>query len=533
MVTIKDLLEKHVTLEVESLDRLYLNGYLPKLQTPGQLVTFLMEHRGHPIPSPALLGQMTTAFRSGVEAFAAHQGLQIVRFARGQRKDDLAAEHRGRFSASEGVYLIGVAQEKCNAFKATKRREPGSSRVRFEYARQPVCVNQYYFYLLDEEFGPAFIKIGSYAPFPIKVCLNGHEWLKRQLPKEGIAFEELDNGIRCCDDPKRLQALSNRLGPSQIVAFLQKWLARLPLPLTPADRAAGYDYRLSIWQVEISLTQVFERPLRGRQFFEEVIRENVDLGRPDRLQLVFGRRVTKATPGRFRTRVIQTGVHPSLHVEYKSCHLKQYFKAQRALRTETTINNTGDFRVGKDLANLWTLRDIGRAINRRLLEVERVSQHCTLSPDTVEQITHPTVTPDGQRAPSLRFGARRTMALFWALTLMCHLARGFTNGSLRPHVAALLGPDAAYGPSQMTYDLRRLIRKSIIQRQGRSHRYTLTPYGQKVVLFFTKLDARVFRPAFAALGEPDGIPRPLAHAFRQLDKAVDALINDARLGLAA
>jgi hypothetical protein len=88
------------------------------------------------------------------------------------------------------------------------------------------------------------------------------------------------------------------------------------------DREAGYDWDLSIWQMEVSLTQIFDRLLRGREFFEEIIRDNLDLGRPDRVQLIFDRVVTKKTPGEFRTRVIQEGVHPSLHINYKNFDLK-------------------------------------------------------------------------------------------------------------------------------------------------------------------------------------------------------------------
>lgn len=186
--------------------------------------------------------------------------------------------------------------------------------MQVDYSRQSACVNHYYFYLVDEDFGPAFIKVCSYAPYAIKVCLNGHEWAKRQLDREGIAYEALDNGFKSCADPARLQALCDTLGPQQIAAFVRKWLDRLPLPVTPQDRAAGFDYRLSVWQVEVSQTLVFAAPVHGRQFFEEVIRENLDLGRPDRVSLVFDRQITKAPPpapsarASFRTGSIPTGM---------------------------------------------------------------------------------------------------------------------------------------------------------------------------------------------------------------------------------
>lgn len=533
MTTIAQLLDEHVTLTVESFDRLYLNGYQPALQTGGQLVGFLVQHRGASIPSPALLGKMGEAFLAALTGFAQTHGLTPVTFARKERKEDVAAEHRARFRGEEGVYLIGVAQEKCSGFKGTTRKAPATGRPETTFTRQPVFVNHYYFYLVDADFGPAFLKVGTYAPYPLKVCLNGHEWAKRQLEKAGIVYEALDNGFRSCADPARLQQLADSLGPAQILAFVQKWLARLPLPLTPEDRRAGYDWRFSVWQAEVSRTQVFAKPVQGRQFFEEVIRENLDLGRPDRVSLVFDRRVIKTTPGSFRTRVLYEGVHPSLHIEYKSCRVKQYFKENRALRTETTIANTADFGVPRDLRHLWELRRIGRTVNRRLLECERTSQACTLDQDTVETITHPTVTEDGQRVPALRFGEARPQALWQALTLMCHVPQGFSNAQLREHVADLLGPATCYRANQMSYDLRRLCRKGVLERLPRSHRYRLTSFGLKVALFFAKLHARLFKMVAGAVAPEDGVPRPLSLAFRKVERAIDALVLGAKLQAAS
>jgi hypothetical protein len=186
-------------------------------------------------------------------------------------------------------------------------------------------------------------------------------------PTEYGSYEALDNGFLSCADPERLQQICDSLGPEDIDRLFRKWLKRLPLPLRPEDRAAGYGWTLSIWQLEVSLTQIFDRPLRGREFFEEIIRDNLDLGRPDRVQLIFDRVVTKKTPGEFRTRVIQEGVHPSLHIQYKNFDLKQYFKEGRGCRTEGTFRNPKDFGINKGLSNLHYLRKIGREINRRLL----------------------------------------------------------------------------------------------------------------------------------------------------------------------
>jgi len=248
MPTVDELLRGHVTLEVECVDRLYLNGYVPSLVTAGGLVSFLRDHLGKPIPSPAVLGQISTRFRDAVGAFAKAGSIPLIPFVHGERKDDRANQLRRERPVRGEVVFIGVAQEKAVTFSGRQMKEKGVGW--FDYTRdKSVYVNHYYFYVDDLEFGPAFIKVCSYAPWALKVCLNGHEWAKRQLDKRGIAYEALDNGFLSCPDPQALQEVCDALGPAQIEAFLARWLERLPMPLTAEDRAAGYDWKLSIWQM--------------------------------------------------------------------------------------------------------------------------------------------------------------------------------------------------------------------------------------------------------------------------------------------
>ena len=332
-----------------------------------------------------------------------------------------------------------------------------------------------------------------------------------------------------CRTLTKLQQICDSLSPEDIDRLFRKWLQRIPLPLRPEDRAAGYDWTLSIWQMEVSLTQIFDRPLRGREFFEEIIRDNLDLGRPDRVQLIFDRVVTKKTPGEFRTRVIQNGVHPSLHISYKNFDLKQYFKEGRGCRTEGTFRNPKDFDVNKGLDNLPYLQKIGREINRRLLEVERVSHNSGLSGDSIQRVVQPTVTDDGEKAPALKFGQPRVMALLLALTMFQHLINGFHNRDLRALVADLLGvAKEEYTTSQMTYDLRRLRLKGLIFRPPKTHRYFVTPYGWKVARLFSRLEARVFRPAAAMFTANDAVlPFPLRASLDRVDAQLDQLIYEA------
>jgi hypothetical protein len=252
---IADIIRHHVSLEVRCIDRLYLHAYMPKLQTSGGLCYYLRDYLGHPIPSPALFKPMHDRFVSAVDEFVAGHAIPVVHFESGQDKDAIATAHRARFTAREGVVMLGIAQEKMRAFKAHKQTGPGA-KVRFEFSRQWVAVNQYYFYVLDRDWGPAFVKIGTYLPYPVKLCLNGHEWVKQQLRRQRIRFEALDNGFLSCADPVALQTACDALGPADVQAFFDRWSHRLPWPLPATDRRAGYDRRLAINQLEVSLTQV-------------------------------------------------------------------------------------------------------------------------------------------------------------------------------------------------------------------------------------------------------------------------------------
>jgi hypothetical protein len=372
-------------------------------------------------------------------------------------------------------------------------------------------------------------KFCTYFPYNAKLCINGNEWAKCQATKAGIAFEALDNGFASCEDPRALQRICDRLSAAKIDALVRKWLRLLPHAFTGADRRAGYRYAISILQAEFSLTQVLDRPLTGRVFFEDVIRDTLDLGRPDQIGLVFERRVTRRTPGRFRTRVITDGVVPSLHVDYKQAKIKQYHKHQRALRTETTINDTRDFGIGKRLENLPALREVGFTANRRLLDVQRTSSDCHIGEDAFNQICAP-VTVGTQRAPALRFGDPRVMALLSVLVVFRLLPAGFSNRALREHLASLLGlPAGTMTAGRMTYDLRRLRLHGLIERIPGTHRYQVSDFGLRIAFFFTRAHARLLRPGLATALDPWPDGTALRRHLDKLDSAITELICNTRL----
>jgi hypothetical protein len=514
---------------------MYLNVYVPPLQCESGVVKFFRSHRGHPFASSALMDPMTRSFVAGMERFAKQEQIPVVQFHKGQRKDDVMAEHLARFDKPEGIVMLGKAQEKTPVFRTQKRRNPETGKTYPWIVRSTAMVNQYYWYCLDRDFGPFFLKFASYFPYNAKLCLNGHEYAKCQLRREGISFKALDNGFVSCENPERLQTICEEMGPEHIDSLLRRWLARLPHPLTAQDREAGYRYDISILQAEFSLTQVLDRPLHGRILFEEIIRENLDIGRPDMVQLIFNRRVTKRTPGRFRTRVLTDGVIPSLHVDYKNSRIKQYFKQvpdvrEVGARTETTVNNTRDFSIGKRLCNLPALRQVGFQANRRLLEVQRLSHDCAMGEETLHRLNRP-VEVDGQRTSALRTTDLRVLALWHLLVWFRLLPCGFANRDLREQLAVLTGQSPnMITQGRMTYDLRRLRLHGMIETIPKTHRYRVTDFGLRAALYFTRVHARLYRPAVAqVLANAPPMPSALQRAFQKIDNEIDQQVRHARL----
>ena len=379
------------------------------------------------------------------------------------------------------------------------------------------------------------MKFCSYFPFNARLCINGHHWAQRQAAKAGIGFTAMDNAFAAVDDVPGLQGICDRLGPEHIRALLDKWLTILPNPFTVEDHAAGFDYDISILQAEFSLTQMLDAPVTGRVFFEQVIRDNLSIGRPDQVSLIFAKRIHRgrrqATPGRFRTRVITEGVTPSLHVDYKHATIKQYHKEGKALRTETTINDAHDFQIGKRLVNLPALREIGFSANRRLLRVQGLDHDPITGTRELHTITDPITTTTGTRIPGLRLGQQRSHALLAALLVFRLQPNGFTNADLRTITADLRGtPPETVTTGQMTYDLRRLKTHGLIAKIPHTRRYRVTDHGLHLATFLTRVHDRLLPTGLAQLAGHDQT-QPLRAAAAAYQKAFDNLTT--ATGLAA
>ena len=541
MGTVDTLLAEHVSFRVTCVDRVGVAGYVRALQFEGGVVKFILQ-RGFPIPSPVVLSRNHDRLIAQIERFVASSGLEVVRFKKGDVKEDIARPYQQAAAAAgrAGVVLVGKAQERMEAWVGYK--DPHSPlhtdrHPHFSFSRQAKVPDHWYFYGHDDQWGPVLVKLATFAPYPLWIVANGHQWLKRQLQMAGVGFDALDNGLRSVADPALAHRLAGRLSAGHLRSGIDRWLSWIPSPLLAEDRRHGFRYEFSLRQLDISDTAVFDAPRRGRAWFEAAIREHLDLGRPEQVALVVDRKVRSKgkhpTPGRFATEVVAADVNPKLQIHYKSSKAKCYLKEGRALRVETTINNPADFDTLKTLnADNWrALRKIGADTNARFLAALGEGQGGFPDPASFETLVMPSLH-DGQRAPGLRFGDPRVMALLSSIAAFAHVLGGLTNRTLREHMAARWNAD--YTTNQATYDLRRLRLKGLIERIEGTNTYRVTPRGRSFATFLTVLATRVIIPALTDLDTTrptPPAPRPLTTAWRQYEHRLDDLV--AAAGLAA
>ena len=304
--------------------------------------------------------------------------------------------------------LIGIAQEKTPVWRSWKDKgQEHAAHPHMEWGRQMVFVKHFYFYLWDPEWGGAFWKTNAYAPWPVWMWLNGHTWAQRSAHGSASATPRWTTASAPAMTPQALQRICDRLGPGAVKTFFWRWHHRLPSPLTRDDLRAGYVYELAFRQFEISDTRVFDRPAAGRSFFEQLIRDHLDVGRPEKVALIFDRRISRRTPGTFRTQVITKGSIRRSAATTGPAGSSNISRA-RALRTETVICDTRDFGIGRRVtAENWkALRAVGEKANQRLCDAQAADARPAPDVATFAQVTRPSTRSTANTPPRSRSGTR-------------------------------------------------------------------------------------------------------------------------------
>jgi hypothetical protein len=537
MTTLAEACGSAVAFTYRSIDRLILNAYIPTLQMPGAMVTFLREVWGKPILSPVVFKALTDRFVAAVHAFTEMHGIPVLR-ATGRTGPGEVAQRALRAAARAqrwGIVAVVVHQESARVFTS---RHAGGRRTNFWVREERRLVNHYYFYLRDRDYGAGFVRISSYAPFQTRIWLNAHGYLTAQLQRRRVAFRTVDNCVIEVADPAVLAEIAQQFDARLVEQIARRWLGWVPDPLTAAERAAGYPWRLSIYQAEFSDNVIFQRTEVLNRVYEDLLRDHLHLGRLDMVKVIFGRRIQRNTPGTFKTRLLRQGVVSCLKVFYKKSFLKQYNKGGRVLRTEVCVNDPRDFRIGRSLVHLGYLGTVAYHAIGRFLKAQAVAVATALDRSTFERLV--TASEEGgQYVAGLRFGAPQVMRLLAALGCAGLTFKAFSHTDLRAMLVDRFGAEASeVTPARLSYQLTKLRGKGLVRKVSRRNCYTLTDRGYRVALYFTKLHQRLLSPTLDSL-DPTlrsaliASPHRFDQALRDLNSAFDHLAELSGLRLAA
>ncbi|MGZ3318541.1 MAG: hypothetical protein ACXU95_14720 [Isosphaeraceae bacterium] len=523
-------LEHHqqaIRLDYSCFDRILLNAIVQVLQNPASVVGFLKEKRLATQLTPAYFRAISSDYHHFVEGLAEQRQLEIVQPPKDVRREEWVEPFYRGLQGQNGIAVI------------LKSRE--NARVAVSFPRQgnhvELCnrfVSQYYFYLQDQDFGRMFLRICPYFPFNARLCLNGHEWLACRLREEGIGFEQCGNAFRTCADPARLQALADQFSAAHIEACAHRWLAQL-VPFVPdrERRHQGFGYRLFVSQVEYCTNLVFDSRAALDRLHERLLDLNRSIGHPDKIALIFGRRITAHTDAGLKTQILDHDLgQPVIRSEYKSSSIKQYVRDHLVLRTETTSYHTPDLGVNKGVEHLPELRQTMAASNDRYLEVQQDVLETFVDRGQLEQLRQATVSPSGRRTPGLKLDDPRLLAVLQALTCFAFLAgRGrFRTTDLHQAAAEALGKTPeTYTLGQLRYDLAKLRGKGLVERIAGTQAYRLPPEGYRIAVLYLKLFHRIYAPLTAGTLDPvpwdDRLPPERRASLDRMYAAVACALN--------
>jgi len=396
-----------------------------------------------------------------------------------------------------------------------KAREPGrimtaigtKKENRWHLELKQRWVHQYNFYINDSEWGRMFVRVCPYFPFSARVCLNQHHWIANRLKQRGIRFRQSTNAFASCAEPKVLQEIANSLAAKDLSRCGRKWLAQLTPFFTDRERKqAGIEHRLFFSQIEYCDNLIFSRRAAVDELSQRLIDANRTIGQPNKISVIFGRKVLKNHAGKLQTVIEDLDLpNPVIRSHYKNGFLKQYVRDNSNLRTEPATNNVTDYGVGKALDNLPALRDKLSAIIDRYHDVQQDILESFLDRGQLQTLIQPTILPNGKRIPGLKLDHPRQLALMHALVRFSHIAAqdSFSTAEVHADTAQALGlTTVQYKLGSLRYDLSKLRAKGLVQRLHKSRRYRLTADGYRICVVYLKLFERLYAPLTCAILKP-------------------------------
>jgi len=507
-------------------DRLLLNGLIQPFQQPERVVGFFNCYRQQYPVSRDVLRDIASQFHNWVVNRSQKWGAPILE-APESRRDEFVKPYFRKAKANEVVAIV-KGREPARIMIAIGNKK--DDHWHLQIAQRWVV--QYNFYVNDERWGPMFVRMCPYLPFSARVCLNQHHWLAQRMRGEGIDFQQCTNAFLRCANPARLQELSDSLAPRDLLTCGQKWLTTFTPFFTERERKqAGCQHRLFFAQVEYCDNLIFRRRAALDQMGERLLDANRTIGQPNKITVIFGRRITKQYRGKLQTVIEDLDLpNPVIRSHYGNGFLKQYVRDHVLLRTEPASNNVTDYGVKKAIENLPQLRKRISAVIDNYHNVQQDILETFINGGQLRKLAQPTVMPNGKRIPGLKLDHPRQLALMHALVRFSHIAAQstFTTAEVYADTLTALETSAKnYSLASLRYDLSKLRAKGLVEKIPKSRRYRLLPEGYSICLVFLKLFERIYAPLTAGLLQPFGGDSKLQQEKRsRLDRLYQRVVDD-------
>jgi hypothetical protein len=518
--------EHSIRFHYRCFDRILLNGLIQPFQQPERVIGFFDAYRRlYPVSRDTLRG-IADGFQEWLKSWSAKRNVPILDAPKGRRDEFVEPYFKG--AESDEVVIVLKAREPARIMIAIGDKV--SNRWHLQIAERWVV--QYNFYLNDERWGRMFVRMCPYLPFSARVCLNQHHWLANRMREEGIDFQQRSNAFMRCAKPERLQELADALTPRDLIACGQKWLACFTPFFSPQERdEAVCRHRLFFAQTEFCDNLVFHRRAALDKLEERLLDANRTIGQPNKITMIFGRKITKLHRGKLQTEIEHMDLaNPVIRSHYRNGFIKQYVRDHLILRTEASTNNVTDYGVKKAVENLPALRSTLSAINDNYLNVQQDIVETFVNRGQLRMLAQPTITETGKRIPGLKLDNPRQLALMHALVRFSHIAAAssFTTPDLLPGVRDALGSGAErYTLASLRYDLSKLRAKGLVEKLPHSRCYRLLPNGYSICLVFLKLFERIYAPLTAGLLSPIRADAKLNSQSRsQLDRLYQRVVDD-------
>jgi hypothetical protein len=523
-------------------DRILLHGCIQSFVDGARAQGFFWTYRHiYPVSRDVLRG-IATQYHHWVQNRSHQWKVEIVDEVRENRRDTFVKPYFQRAQPDQVVVIL-KAREPAGIMTAIGDKK--KNKWHLEIKRR--WVDQYNFYLQDARWGPMFVRVCPYFPFSVRICLNQHYWLAQRLQEAGIGFTQTQNAFRRCQDPDVVQQLADSLSGHDLITCGNKWVSRLvPFFTAQERRQGGCWHRLFFAQVEYCDNLIFYRRAALDRLGERLLDTNRDIGKPNKLTVIFGRRINRRYHGKLQTEIEDLHLgNPVMRSYYKNGFAKHYVRDHDVLRFETASNDVKtDYGINKAVENLAPLREKLQGITERYQNVQQDILETFLDRGELRKLAEPTLRSNGKRIPGLKIDHPRQLALMHSLVRFSHVAAAdtFTTTEVHIEAAEALGvvPEK-YSLSTVRYELSKLRAKGLVEKIPHSRRYRLLSNGYRICPLFLKLFDKIYAPLTAGLLHPySGDRLLLPERLSQLDRlyqavksAVDNLVIAVGLKVAA